>query len=160
MVSGTLDTAYSPKEILSKIHKLVEELNKEVADHQSSNVFVQVNEAGEILHIIDKLKLMFSKFEMSFIKLLMSNAKNLADTEQINPEYHTYVDNGLDKIEELLKQMRKSEINEIRKSRYMGRTSHHLMKRVEGMQREVDDIHKRNLRIFKSASRKSKNKNR
>ena len=45
-----------------------------------------------------------------------------------------------------------------RKARYIGRTSHHLMKRVGSMGREVDDVHKRNLRVLKSGTKKTKEK--
>ena len=151
MVKGLVDTLESPKQVLNQMHGIIEELNNGLNEFNSAgkNDIKRAKAEQRMILTFDKLKLKNSKFEMSVIKLIIDTAEKLGQLGKNYPGYHQQIETVLDKIEKLFKDIRESEKMEIRKSRYLGRTAHHLMKRTDHIGDDVNKFYKDFVRHHK-----------
>ena len=133
-----IETKFSPQESLRRIHNIVEMINKHLKEHALHNVFHKVTSDIHVLGDEDHLKAMLSKFDDASLKQFYIDARNLGHLAKTHPDYIPHIKESLTKIEYLLKDMRKAEIMEIRKARFLGRMANHLSREVKGVEKEVD----------------------
>lgn len=133
-----VETKFSPQEALRRIHNIIGLINKHLKEHALHNVFNKVTSDIHVLGDGHHLKAMLSKFDDASLKQFYADAKNLGHLAKTHPNYISHIKKGLIQIENLLKEMRKAQILEIRKARFLGRMANHLSREVRGIEREVD----------------------
>lgn len=141
-----VETKYSLQEALRRIHKLVELLYKHSKEHALHNVFHRVTSDIHILGDERRLRAMLSKFDDASMKQFYGDARNLGHLAKTHPHLTPHIKNYLTQIENLLKNMRRAQILEIRKARFLGRMANHLSREVRGIEK---DVQKTRYRIAK-----------
>jgi vacuolar-type H+-ATPase subunit I/STV1 len=134
---SSIDTKLGQQEALRRIHKILELMNKHLKEHALHNIFYKVTSDIHILGDEHHLKAMLSKFDNASLKQFYVDARNLGHIAKTHPDYIPHIKNSLKQIEDLLREMRKAQILEIRKARFLGRMANHLSKEVRGIEREV-----------------------
>lgn len=133
-----VETKLSPQEALRRIHKVVELMNKHLKEHSLHNVFNKVTSDIHILGDENHLKAMLSKFDDASMKQLYADARNLGNLAKTHHKYTPHIKNSLTQIENLLRKMKKAQILEIRKARFLGRMANHLSREVRVVEKDVD----------------------
>lgn len=148
-----IETKYSPQEALRRIHHIIEVMNKHLREHALHNVFNRISSDIRILGDERTLRALLSKFDDASLKQFYADARNLGHLAKTHHRYIPHIKHGLKRIEELLIMMRKAQILEIRKARFLGRLATHLSREVMGIEREVHITQQRIERQIRSFSR-------
>lgn len=154
MVGETVYTKLSREEALRRIHKIVELMNKHLKDHALHNVFEKVTDDIHILGDKHRLGTMLSKFDDASLKQFYVDARNIGQLAKTNPDLIPHIKQSLTQIENLLKEMRKAQVFEIRKARFLARMASHLSREIKKDEREVEGTRKKiakHLNSFRNA---------
>jgi len=150
----TVDTKYSREEALRRIHKIVELMNRHLKDHALHNVFDKVTDDIKILGDKNRVSSMLSKFDDASLKQFYVDAKNIGEYAKTNPDLIPQIKQSLTRIEDLLREMRKAQIFDIRKARFLARLATHLSREIKREEKEVEGTRKKiakHLNSFRNA---------
>lgn len=135
-----VETRYSPEELLRRIHKFIEYLYRDMKRHASHNAFQKIADDFQITRDQDKTKALSSKFEDSIMRQFYMDAKYLGEVGKRNPAYRPQIITSMKKIEELLKEIKKGQVYEMKKARFLAKMAGHMSHEIGKEVKEIKHL--------------------
>lgn len=134
----TVDTNYSLRELINRLHTSTEHINRAMKDHASnSNPIVRATTLGRILFQIFRFQILEKKLVAAYLKLVAGNINNVSAHFSSNPQQQGAIESTFEQIENNLKGVMKEESRERGRSHYLRMVARGLMNKSKSSKRSV-----------------------
>ena len=163
---STVGTELRPRELTVKLAWALDTIHKDAVGHDKAKAFDKPNWDKKAFGDLELFISAVRKLEDSWARGFYGDAKLLNEVAQKNPTVAKGVEKYLDKIEDILEDMRKGEYQDMRKGNFLRRLAHHLKGEVKKVGKQVHRFEEQFEKSFKHerikkrlliAAKKSKN---
>ena len=140
---AAFDTLYTPEDAIRRINHIVHLLHKHLKEHSMHNVFNKLEADKKIFENEVRLKAILVRFDDTILKQIYSDAKKLSQLAHKDPRYLPHIRKSLKQVEILLGEIRKDQIFEIKRAKFLVRMADHLSREVKKVDKDINNSQKK-----------------
>ena len=163
---ATVRTEYSADELCKRMIWALDVVHHDILGHDKTPPLNRAGVDAKMVEDLEKVTNLVRKFEDSFIKTIYNDAVKIQGEAQKNPAIAKQAEQILDKIEDVLEDIRNEEYQDMRKGNFLRRLANHLRGKVKKVGRQLHRLEgglakgtkdSRLQKRFLAAAKKAKN---